>query len=426
MNSKNGASIKDYYDVIIVGGGPGGATTGTLLAKYGHDVLVLERSHFPRHHIGESLMPETYWTFERLGMLDKLKRSAYPVKQSVQFITATGHESQPFYFPERDPGPWSTTWQVERDSFDKMMLDNAREHGATIREGVPVKEVLFEDERAVGVVAKIGGRSVPIRSRVVVDATGVAALLSKQLKIREPDPVLKNAAIYAYYKNARRDEGRNAGATLVIHTPDKRGWFWFIPLPDDINSVGVVAPPSYLCTGRGDDPLATLEEEIKNCPGIKPRLDGAERVSGAYVTSDFSYRSRRVAGDGWVLVGDAFGFLDPIYSSGVFLALKMGEFAADAIDEGLRSGDLSGTRLGAFGPKLAGGIQLIRQLVYAFYSPNFSFGAFNKEHPAYHDHIVRLLIGDVFNDEVGKVFDVMRGWVNLPEAIPLEGSVSTI
>jgi len=288
-----------------------------------------------------------------------------------------------------------------------------------------VKQVLFEGERAVGVTAVVEGHVQTIRSKVVVDATGVAALLAKQLRIREPDPMLKNAAIYAYYKNARRDEGRNAGATLVIHTPDKRGWFWFIPLPNDVNSVGVVAPPSYLCASRGDDPLATLTEEIENCPGIRSRLDGAERVSGAFVTSDFSYRARRVAGDGWVLVGDAFGFLDPIYSSGVFLALKMGEFAADAIDEALRVGDVGGARLGAFGPKLSAGMQLIRQLVHAFYSPNFSFGAFNRDHPEYHDHIVRLLIGDVFKEDVGAVFEALRGWVNLPDPVPLEGSVST-
>jgi flavin-dependent dehydrogenase len=415
---------KDSYDVVVIGGGPGGSTTATLLADYGHSVGLLERARFPRHHIGESLMPQTYFTFKRIGMLEKLKSSDFPLKESVQFINASGQESQPYFFPDRDPGEWSTTWQVPRDEFDKMMLDNARAHGVEAFEGVAVREVLFDGDRAVGVRAVIDGASRDIGAKVVVDATGVAALLSKQLAIREPDPGLKNAAIYAYYKNAQRDEGRNAGATLVIHTPDKQGWFWFIPLPDNINSVGIVAKPSYLFTGRGDDPLTTLEEEIANCPGIRRRLEKSERVSHAYVTSDFTYRARRVAGDGWVLVGDAFGFLDPIYSSGVFLALKMGEFAADAIHDGLQADDLSGERLGVFGPKLAGGIQLIRQLVYAFYSPEFSFGAFSKRNPEYHDHIVRLLIGDVFHDDVAEVFEAMRDWVDLPAPVPLEGSVS--
>ncbi len=408
------------YDCVIIGGGPGGATVGTLLADYGHKTLLLERSIFPRHHIGESLMPQTYWSFKRLGLLDKLRTSGFPLKESVQFVSASGRDSEPYYFTDRDPNEWSVTWQVCRDRFDKMMLDNAVEHGLEVRQGVSVGEVLFDGDRAVGVRVKTEGGFEDIAARVVVDATGMTALLSRQLGIREPDEKLKNASIYAYFKGALCDEGRNAGATIIINTAGRKGWFWFIPLPDDTASIGVVAPPAYLCTGRGDDPMATLTEEIENCPGIRRRLEAAECVSRAYVTSDFSYRSRRVAGDGWVLVGDAFAFLDPVYSSGVFLALKSGEFAADAIHEALASDDLSSKALGGFGPRLAAGMHLIRQLVYAFYDPSFSFGRFSREHPRYHDHIVRLLIGDVFNDEVGEVFDVMRESITLPAPVRLE------
>ena len=408
------------YDCVIIGGGPAGATAGTLLADHCHRTLILERATFPRHHIGESLMPQTYWTLERLGMLEKLAATDFPRKESVQFISASGADSQPYYFADRDPNAWSVTWQVCRDRFDKMMLDNAREHGAEVREGVGVSEVLFDGSQAVGVRALDHGKSEDIRAKVVVDATGMSAILSRQLGIREPDEALRNAAIYAYYKGAHRDEGRNAGGTIIIHTPERRGWFWSIPLADGIESIGVVAPPSYLCTGRGDDPLSTLEEEIADCPGIRRRLQSAQRVSQAYVTSDFSYRASRVAGDGWVLIGDAFGFLDPVYSSGVFLALKSGEFAADAIHDALNAGDVTGARLGGFGPKLAAGLHMIRQLVYAFYDPSFSFGAFHRKHPECRDDIVRLLIGDVFNDDVGRVFDVIRKWTNLPAPVRLE------
>ncbi|MCH7591506.1 MAG: tryptophan 7-halogenase [Planctomycetes bacterium] len=408
------------YDCVIIGGGPAGATVATLLADFGRSVLVLERATFPRHHIGESLMPQTYDTFKRLGVLDKLKASAYPRKESVQFVSASGSDSQPYYFTDRDPHERSITWQVRRDEFDKMMLDNAREHGAEVCEGVGVKEVMFEGEKAVGVRAVVDGAVKEIRAKVVVDATGMSAVLSRQLDIREPDEALRNASIYAYYKGTHRDEGRDGGATIIIHTPERKGWFWYIPLSDDVASIGVVAPPSYLCTGRGDQPLQTLEEEIANCPGIRRRMDGAERVSQAYVTSDFSYRSKRVAGDGWVLIGDAFAFLDPVYSSGVFLALKSGEFAADAIHDALSAGDVSAERLGCFGPKLAAGLHLIRRLVYVFYDREFSFGAFSRKHPEYRDHIVRLLIGDIFNDEVGEVFDVMREWTTLPAPVRLE------
>lgn len=402
--------INDAYDCVIVGGGPAGATVGTLLADYGHRTLILERARFPRHHIGESLMPQTYWTFKRLGMLDKLKASDFPHKESVQFVSASGQDSQPYFFADRDPNEWSVTWQVKRDRFDEMMLDNARKHGVDVREGVQAREVLLNGNCAVGVRVIESGTTRDIAAKVVVDATGMSALLSRQLNIRLPDPRLRNAAIYAYYKGALRDEGRNAGATIIVHTPGRKGWFWFLPLPDDVTSVGVVAPPCYLCTGRGDDPLATLEEEIADCPGIRRRLESARRVSRAYVTSDFSYCATRVAGDGWVLVGDAYGFLDPIYSSGVFLALKSGEFAADAIHEALESGDVSGKQLGCFERRLAAGMHLIQQLVYVFYDPSFSFGRFNREHPECKDHIVRLLIGDVFNDEVGAVFPVIHSY----------------
>ncbi len=445
-------SGQESYDCIVIGGGPAGSTVATLLAQYGHRVALFEQHRFPRHHIGESLMPETYWTFQRLGMLEKLRKTAFPLKESVQFVSAAGQESQPFYFWDRDPNEWSITWQVRRDEFDRMMLDNTREQGAEVHEGVRVKEVLFEDGRAIGIRtamnrgpcqgppsaaagipdngevehghAKRGHatQTTDVHANVVVDATGICGLLSKQLGLRYGDAQLKNAAVYAYFENAQRDKGRNAGATIIIHTLNRNGWFWFIPLPDEITSIGVVGPPSYLCTGRGDNPLATLEEEIADCPAMAGRLTNATRVSGAYVTSDFSYRSRQLAGEGWVMVGDAFCFLDPIYSSGVMLALKSGEWAADAIHDALEAGDCSAARLGAFGPRFVHGVQMIRQLVYAFYDKNFSFAAFTRAHPEYHDHLTRILIGDVFNGEVAKLFDVMKNWTALPDAIAVESA----
>lgn len=414
--------MNTHYDVIIIGGGPSGATAATILADHGHKVLVLERGKFPRHHIGESLMPNTYWTFKRLGVLDKMKASNFTVKESVQFVSPSGKDSAPFFFPDWDPAEWTYTWQVERARFDHMMLDNAREHGAEVTEQANVREVLFEGDRAVGVRAVIGGTAREIRSKVVVDASGQSGIISRQLKLRYGDEKLKNAAIYSYYKGALRDSGRNAGATLVIATPEPGGWFWFIPLSDGITSIGVVAPPNYLYNGRGDDPGAILDEEIANCPGMARRLENAERVAQIYTTADFSYRSKRCSGDGWILIGDAFGFLDPLYSSGVMLALKSGELGADAVHEALAAGDTSSAKLGTFGPAVAEGMQRIRMLVYAYYDPNFRMGAFVREFPQYKNHITRILIGDVFNDEVAEVFGVMKDRIALPESIALEAA----
>ncbi len=407
-------------DCVIIGGGPAGATAATVLAQLGRRVRVLEKGHFPRPHIGESLMPQTYWTFKRIGMLDKLRRTDFPRKQSVQFVSASGNESQPFYFPDFDPGDHSTTWQVSRPEFDKLMLDNARDHGVEVTEGAMVDRVLFEGKRAVGVGAVVDGTALEITAKVVVDATGQSAILSRQLNLRETDEKLKNASIYAYYKGAQRDSGRNAGATVIIYTPSGNGWFWSIPLPDEVTSIGLVAPPEALWSSEGDDLQAKFEEAIRACPGMASRLANASQIGAVTVTKDFSYRASRLAGDGWVLIGDAFGFLDPIYSSGVMLALKSGELAADAIHEALEADDLSGARLGRFAPQFADGMQTIRQLVHAFYDPNFSFAKFSREYPEQTSHIVRILIGDVFNDEVGKVFEVMRSWIDLPEPIPLQ------
>lgn len=412
--------MADRYDCIVMGGGPAGSTTGTLLAEHGHRTLILESARFPRHHIGESLMPQTYFTFKRLGVLDKLRQTDFPIKESVQFVSASGKDSAPYFFADRDPNEWSITWQVRRDEFDKMLLDNAREHGAEVCEGVHVKQVVFEGSRAVGVDALVDAAVRRIHANVIIDATGQSSLLARQLALWQPDHDLKNAAIYSYYRGAIRDAGRNAGATLVIRTPERGGWFWFIPISDDVTSVGIVARPAFLFHRQGHDPLATLEAEIERAPGLTWRLKGAERTEGARVIRDFSYRARRIAGEGWVLVGDAFGFLDPVYSSGVMLALKSGELAADAVHDALLAGDLSGCRLGAFGPRFAAGMHLVRQLVHAYYHPEFSFGAFIRAHPKLRDHVTRLLIGDVFNDEVAEVFHEMQNWIKLPEPVGLE------
>src|SRR3954463_9206218 len=195
------------YDVVVIGGGPAGATCGTLLAQMGRRTLILERSKFPRFHIGESLMPESYWTFQRLGMIPKLKDSPFVKKYSVQFVNASGKESQPFYFDEMNPHECSQTWQVVRSEFDRMMLDNAAEHGAEVWQNANVNEVIFAPTnngslpRATGVVVTCEGQAPQrLTAKVVVDATGTSALISKRLKIREPDPMLRKASIFAHYK----------------------------------------------------------------------------------------------------------------------------------------------------------------------------------------------------------------------------------
>jgi flavin-dependent dehydrogenase len=390
-----------HPDVVVIGGGPSGATVATLVAQQGHSVQLLEREHFPRYHIGESLIPETFWVLERLGMLEKLRGSRFVNKHSVQFVSEHGRLSEPFYFADHKPHESSRTWQVLRQDFDMMMLDNARQHGVDVHEGVRVLEVLFEAGRAIGVRAVDEAGAVrDIRCRVVVDAAGQSCMIQDRLGLREWDPVLKKAAIWTYWKGAHRDSGRDEGATMVMQTQGRQGWFWYIPLHDDVLSVGVVAPYDYLFTGRGTKDLEKIYfEEVEKCPGVKPRIASAERAGPFRVAKEYSYRSRQVAGDGWVLVGDAFGFLDPLYSSGVLLALTSGACAADAIAEGLSKGDTSADQLGAWGPDFIAGMDRMRRLVCEFYD-GLNFGQFVRKHSDRKGLITDVLIGDLFKEDI--------------------------
>jgi flavin-dependent dehydrogenase len=395
-------------DVLVIGGGPAGTTTSTLLAQKGVRVQLFERERFPRFHIGESLIPETYWVLKRLNMLEPMRASPFVKKYSVQFVNQHGKVSEPFYFMEHKPHECSQTWQVLRSEFDQMMLDNARKHGVAVQEGVRVLEVIFEGTRAVGLrLQQEDGRTEEIRAPVIVDASGQSSLIMSRLGLRDWDSALKKAALWTYWKGARRDTGKDEGATLVVQTRDKKGWFWYIPQHNDIISVGVVADYTYLFLDRETkDHEAIYFEEVDRCSGIKERIAGAARVEPFRVAKEYSYRSRQVAGDGWVLVGDAFGFLDPLYSSGVLLALASGSRAADAIAEGLAKGDTSAAQLGKWGPEFIKGMNRMRRLVLEYYN-GFSFGRFVKKHPHFKGHLTDLLIGDLFRDNVDEVFAPM-------------------
>jgi flavin-dependent dehydrogenase len=397
-------------DVVVIGGGPSGATTATLVARAGFRVQLLERERFPRYHIGESLIPETFWVLDRLGMLPKLRGSRFVEKHSVQFVTEHGKLSEPFYFADYKPHESSQTWQVTRAEFDQAMLDNAREHGVDVHEGVRVLDVLFEGTRAVGVrTVDEAGVEREIRCSVVVDAAGQSCLIQDRLGLREWDPVLKKAAIWTYWKGARRDRGRDEGATLVMQTAGKIGWFWYIPLQVDVVSEGVVAPFDHLFKNRDSKDLEKIYfDEVDRCPGVQPRIAAAERVGPFRAAKEYSYRSKQVAGDGWVLVGDAFGFLDPLYSSGILLALISGARAADAFSAGLASGDTSASQLGVWGPDYMAGMERMRNLVCQFYD-GLNFGKFVRQHPDRKGLITDVLIGDIFKPDIDALWPLMDG-----------------
>ena len=404
-------------DVIVIGGGPAGATASTLIAQKGFRVELFERETFPRFHIGESMIPETYWVLERLNMLPKMRASRFVHKHSVQFVSANGRQSAPFYFHDNKPHECSQTWQVVRSEFDLMMLNNAREHGVAAHEGVRVLDVNFDSDRATGVRIQNSDGSVHlVNSKVVVDASGQSGLLMNRLKTRVWDPVLNKGAIWTYWEGAYRDTGRDEGATVVLQTESRNGWFWYIPLHDNRVSVGVVAPFDYLFKDRGPHEQV-YREEVERCPAVRDRVANANQVTGCFKTRDYSYRSTKMAGNGYVMVGDAFGFLDPLYSSGLLLALKSGEMAADAVVEGLQIHDVSEAQLGKWGPALNQGIDRMRRLVCEYYE-GFSFGNFVRNFPDLRGKVTDLLIGDLFTDKVDVVWEPMESLYKEGKHVP--------
>jgi flavin-dependent dehydrogenase len=395
-------------DVIVIGGGPAGSTVSTLLARKGYSVELFEREHFPRFHIGESMIPNTFFPMQRTGFLEKMKRSHFVKKYSVQFVNQHGKLSEPFYFWDNKPHESSQTWQVRRSEFDKLHLDHARESGVRVHEGARVIEVLFEGSRAVGARVKPeDGPEREVRAKVVIDASGQSTLIIDRFGLRLWDPLLKKAALWTYWKGAQRDTGRDEGATLVIQTRGKTGWFWYIPLHDDVVSVGVVADHDYLLKNRANkDPEAIYFEEVAKAPGLQPRIKNATRCDGFRIQKEYTYRASKAAGDGWCLCGDAFGFLDPLYSSGLLLAMTAGCMVADTVDEGLQKGDTSEAQLRKWEKPFLKGLDRIRRLVCEFYD-GLSFGRFVRKHPHLKGTVTDVLIGDVFKDDVDVLWPLM-------------------
>ena len=410
------------YDCIVIGGGPSGSTTAALVAEAGYRTLLLERDAKPRRKVGESLMPETYWVFERLGVLDAMKKGPFVQKVGVQFVSSSGRESSPFLFTRHDPRECSRTWHVERVKFDQLLLDNAATKGVDVRRGARVLEVVFEGDRAIGVriAGDIAGGDV-IRAQVIVDAAGQSGQLGARFTLRQPNPQFRKAAIWGHFQGSHRDVIDNGVMTVCLRTQSNCAWFWHIPLSDDVVSIGVVGDAEYFFNPNSGTPDEIFAAEVADCPAMARRLEGAEKVAGLDVVKEYSYCASCASGDGWVLVGDSWGFIDPIYSSGVWFALKSGQLAADAIVEGLRTGNTSGEQLGKWVPDFARGTAWVRKLAEAWYCGQFRVGKFIREYPQHIGPMTDILIGRIFKPDAGRIFDDLDPWL---ERMKAEGVTS--
>lgn len=412
------SNLQNDWEVIIIGGGPAGASAATVLAEQGRKVLVIEREKFPRYHIGESLLPFTYGPLERLGLIAKMKQSYFVKKYSVQFVAPNGKASQPFYFFNRyDRETIAQTWQVLRSEFDQMVLDNARERGAVVREGVQVKELVKEGERVVGVRAVADdGVVTEYRAPITIDCTGKEAFATVRQGWRVKDPFLNKVAVWTYYEGAKRDEGIDEGATTVAFVPEK-GWFWYIPQHNNRVSVGVVAEGKYLSRDGVRSPQGMFDREVGQNLWVQEHLRSGRQVGDYYITNEYSFHARHCGCEGLLLAGDAFAFLDPVFSSGLMLALKSGVMAGDMVHQALTEGDFTPERFRPYAETLRQGIENMRKLVYAFYNPNFSFRQITDAHPELAGDITDCLSGDV-NKDFSALWAAIRPIAPLPDDLP--------
>ncbi len=408
----------NQFDAIIIGGGPAGASAAAILAEKGHRALVLEREKFPRYHIGESLLPFTYEPLQRLGLVEKMKQSQFVKKYSVQFVSPSGKASQPFYFFNRyDRDTVAQTWQVVRSEFDEMVLNNARDKGAMVREEMDVQQLLKEGERVVGVRARSkDGKTEEFRAPMTLDCTGKESFSAVRNGWRVADPLLKKFAVWTYYKGAKRDKDIDEGATTVAFVPEK-GWFWYIPQHNDMVSVGVVAEGKYLTRDSVKDLGQIFAREVEQNLWIKEYLSHGKQVGPFYITNEFSFHSKYCASEGLLLVGDALCFLDPVFSSGLMLAMKSGVMAAELVSDSIKANDFSPARFTEYGRLMREGVENMRKLVYAFYDPNFSFKKVIDKYPDLAGDITDCLSGDV-NKDFSKLWKAIEEFCPVPADLP--------
>lgn len=351
------------YDVIILGGGPAGSSAATLLSRAGRRVVVLERENFPRFKIGESLLPYSTEQFDRLGIREKLD-ARFIIKHGAEINTSCGNHTLRFYFREGLEVSHPTAYQVTRSEFDKVMLEHAAEHGAEVREGTAVQKVEFDDE---GGTVHLAGRET-LRGRYILDATGRQSLIGNQFGLKKTYSHLKKFSVYAHFENVDREPGVNGTLIRLIRGSDR--WFWMIPLTETRMSIGVVLDAATFRAAKLS-PEAFLQQAIEEQPLITDRLSEAHRDSSVYAVGDYSYRNTKLTGNRWILAGDAAGFIDPVFSTGVFMGLVSGEDAADALDIALSTPHRAPREFARYEKKLNRVMDLYLRFVTAWYTPEF-------------------------------------------------------
>lgn len=356
------------YDAIVIGGGPGGSSTASFLAKSGARVLLLEKEVFPRFHIGESLLPYNRAIFDELGVWPKLEHAGFPKKYGAQFHIGNGSKSVGFVFGNGAFTRHHEAIQVERAKFDDILLRHAAELGAEVREGWTVSRFQEDDDRVAVSATGPGGETQTFEAKYLVDASGRGNLTGNQEGIRSVHPHLKKLALFGHFTGVLRPEGAKAGDTVIVRLETK--WFWLIPISAERTSVGCVMDQSEFARAK-QSPAALFEQAWHSSPVLSKRMGDAVAVGPIQTTSDFSYSNQRFVGKRLLRVGDAAGFMDPIFSAGVFLAMFTGKLAAQSILGCLPAGAPGGTRFAAYEKRVRRSMSFYWEMVHQFYTTPF-------------------------------------------------------
>ena len=359
---------EDTFDVIVIGGGPGGSATGTLLAKAGRRVLVLEKEVFPRFHIGESLLPYNHSIFREMGVLEELENAGLVKKHGAQFHLSNGTEKILLCFRNGRFTKEKLAYQVERATFDHILLKHTRKSGADVREGWTVNK--FQNEGSSISVEATGpdGKKQTFRAAYLIDASGRGNLTGNQENLREYHPNLKKLSVFGHFTGVKLDEGEKGGDTIIIRLND--AWFWIIPVTAEKTSVGLVMDKTEFAKVK-ETPAELFAKVWQSSPVLRERMKDAKLVGEIHTTSDFSYKNKRLVGPRLIRVGDAAGFLDPIFSSGVFLAMRSGKQAADLINAVLDGANNEEELLRNYEAEVRRSMMVYWKIVEGFYTTPF-------------------------------------------------------
>jgi flavin-dependent dehydrogenase len=381
------------FDFAVAGAGPAGSSAAIALAQLGHSVVVFERENFPRFHIGESLLATANDAFAKLGVTERMAEASFVEKWGARLVTHDGQSGRTVDFVSAAGIQRPQTYQVCREKFDHILMERAREAGADVREAHRVTACEFANDAAVLDYTRPDGTAAKVRVRAMVDATGRNGILARKFGLRKDEPLLANIAVFSHFSNVPLLPDDRPGDIRIV-SRDDAGWWWLIPIEKNLMSVGVVIPKSLYATYGQETPEVTLERAIRETPIVAQLMQNAKREWPVRVEKDFSYSASGYAGDRWILAGDAGSFLDPVFSTGVSIAMESGIEAAEELDRAKKAGDFSAKRFAAFSKRQKKRFTTFRKFVIGFYSPEFRDLFYDPNPPRLlFDAIITILAG---------------------------------